>query len=53
MFIGSCRWLPPGRNWSEWRQDYNTIRPHGSLGRNTPAEFAEAHNKKAEAQIAA
>jgi len=36
-----------------WRHDYNTIRPHGSLGRKTPAEFAEAHNKQAEAQAAA
>jgi len=25
----------------EWRQDYNTIRPHGALGRITPSEFAQ------------
>lgn len=36
-----------------WRNTYNTIRPHGSLGRKTPAEFAEAHNNNAEAQAAA
>ncbi|MBN9397333.1 MAG: transposase, partial [Candidatus Melainabacteria bacterium] len=25
----------------EWRQDYNTIRPHGSLGRIAPSVFAQ------------
>lgn len=25
-----------------WRQDYNTVRPHSSLGDLTPAEFAKA-----------
>ena len=25
-----------------WRQDYNTVRPHSSLGDRTPAEFAQA-----------
>lgn len=24
----------------EWRQDYNTTRPHGELGRIAPSEFA-------------
>ncbi|KQZ91873.1 transposase [Mesorhizobium sp. Root157] len=27
---------------SEWRQDFNTARPHSSLGYQTPAAFAEA-----------
>jgi putative transposase len=26
-----------------WRVDYNTVRPHGSLGRQTPTAFAAAH----------
>jgi putative transposase len=26
-----------------WRVDYNTVRPHSSLGYRTPEEFAEAH----------
>ena len=25
----------------EWRQDYNRVRPHSSLGYRTPAEFGE------------
>lgn len=25
----------------EWRQDYNTVRPHGSLGRIAPSQFAQ------------
>jgi hypothetical protein len=25
-----------------WRQDYNTVRPHGSLGQQTPAAYAAA-----------
>lgn len=29
----------------QWRHDYNHIRPHGSLGRMTPAEFAQATNQ--------
>ena len=24
-----------------WRQDYNTVRPHSSLGDRTPTEFAQ------------
>lgn len=23
-----------------WRRDYNGVRPHSSLGKSTPAEFA-------------
>jgi len=26
---------------AEWRQDFNTARPHSSLGYQTPAAFAE------------
>jgi len=28
-----------------WRQDYNTVRPHSSLGDLTPAEFAKAERR--------
>ena len=28
---------------ASWRQDYNEIRPHSSLGRITPAQFAQQH----------
>lgn len=27
---------------SEWRRDYNEVRPHSSLGKKTPAQFAAA-----------
>ena len=30
-----------------WRQDYNEVRPHGSLGRIPPAKFAEQHRQRA------
>lgn len=29
----------------EWRQDYNTVRPHGSLGRMTPRDFSDSFMK--------
>jgi len=29
-----------------WRQDYNEVRPHSSLGRIPPAEFAQRHRNK-------
>ncbi len=28
-----------------WREEYNTFRPHSSLGDLTPKEFAEKHAK--------
>jgi|GEM_PF-5311238 len=31
----------------EWRIEYNTERPQGSLGYPTPAQFAPGHDKKA------
>jgi putative transposase len=30
-----------------WRQDYNEVRPHGSIGRIPPARFAEQHRRHA------
>ena len=30
-----------------WRQDYNEVRPHSSLGRIPPARFAEMHRQHA------
>ena len=30
-----------------WRQDYNEVRPHSSLGRMPPARFAEQHRQRA------
>lgn len=29
----------------QWRYDYNTFRPHSSIGNLTPIEFREQHNK--------
>jgi putative transposase len=29
-----------------WRQDYNEVRPHGSIGRIPPARFAELHRQR-------
>ena len=30
-----------------WRRDYNNVRPHGSIGRVPPAQFAEQHRRHA------
>jgi putative transposase len=30
-----------------WRQDFNEVRPHSSLGRIPPAKFAEQHRQRA------
>jgi len=30
-----------------WRQDYNQVRPHSSIGRIPPAKFAELHRRLA------
>ena len=32
---------------SAWRQDYNEVRPHSSIGRIAPARFAELHRRQA------
>ena len=32
---------------SIWRQDYNEVRPHSSLGRIPPARFSELHRQRA------
>lgn len=31
---------------SQWRQDYNTQRPHSALGWRTPSEFASQHTRE-------
>ena len=31
-----------------WRIDYNEVRPHGSIGRIPPAQFAEQHRRRAD-----
>ena len=41
------------RRIEKWRYIYNHVRPHGSLGRVPPAEFARAFYEKLEAQAAA
>lgn len=39
--------LPQARSEiASWRQDYNEVRPHSSLGRIPPAEFAQRHRTK-------
>ena len=32
---------------TEWRRDYNEVRPHGSIGRIPPARFAAQHRQHA------
>ena len=32
---------------ARWRQDYNEVRPHSSLGRIPPARFAQQHRQRA------
>ncbi len=34
------------RKIEEWRVDYNTFRPHSSLGNLTPEEFAAKHREQ-------
>jgi len=39
--------LPQARSEiANWRQDYNEVRPHSSVGRIPPAEFAQRHRTK-------
>ena len=39
--------LPQARTCiAEWRRDYNEVRPHSSLGRIPPAQFAQQHRIK-------
>jgi putative transposase len=40
--------LPQARSATAiWRQDYNEVRPHSSIGRIPPARFAELHRQRA------
>ena len=32
---------------TEWRRDYNEVRPHSSIGRIPPARFAAQHRQHA------
>ncbi|MCB0066409.1 MAG: transposase, partial [Caldilineaceae bacterium] len=32
---------------SDWRRDYNEVRPHSSIGRIPPAQFAAQHRRLA------
>jgi putative transposase len=42
--------LPQARECiSEWRQDYNEVRPHSSLGRIPPAQFAQQQRSQSAA----
>jgi hypothetical protein len=41
---GSSAWPMPVVTIEAWRVEYNTVRPHSSLGNRTPAEYAELLN---------
>ncbi len=42
--------LPQARTCiAEWRRDYNEVRPHSSLGRIPPAQFAQQHRSNTNA----
>ena len=42
--------LPQARTCiAEWRRDYNEVRPHSSLGRIPPAQFAQQHRMNSNA----
>jgi putative transposase len=41
-------WFQTLHQISAWRQDYNEVRPHSSIGRMAPARFAELHRRRAD-----
>lgn len=58
-FSGKCRNESLNENWfssmeeardiiETWRQDYNEVRPHSSLGNLTPKEFTEKQSTNTE-----
>jgi putative transposase len=37
-------WMQAREVAAVWRQDYNEVRPHGTIGRIPPAEFTAKHS---------
>jgi hypothetical protein len=42
MTLMATNYIEPGSPWEDWRQEYNTYRPHSALGGLTPSEYATA-----------